>query len=198
MSNPATARLTLPEYLEFERAANTRHEFFDGQIYAMSCASRQHNRICLNLIQSLGRTLRGTGCSHFGMDMRVKVGESGLYTYPDLLIVCGSPEFEDSQQDTLLNPNVIIEVLSASTERYDRGRKFAHYSALQTLEEYVLISQEEPRVEAFLREGRSDWRLTVSSDWMDLVGFPTSKCVVAISEVYEGVEFPSDDPLREN
>src|SRR5206468_6291774 len=118
-------------------------EYINGQIYAMSGASREHNLIVVNLIRELSSQLRGRPCEVYASDMRVKVRPTGMYTYPDVVAVCGEPRFEDEQVDTLVNPAVIVEVLSPSTEAYDRGQKFAHYRKLESLTEYVLVAQNE-------------------------------------------------------
>jgi Uma2 family endonuclease len=139
--------LTEAEYLARERAASIRSEFLRGEMFAMSGARYPHNRVKENAARNVGNQLQGGPCFVLSSDQRVKVSSTGLYTYPDILIVCGPPEFEDSVLDTLLNPRVIFEGLSESTEAYGRGAKFAHYRQLTSLEEYVLISQDRPLVE---------------------------------------------------
>jgi Uma2 family endonuclease len=142
MAMPASQSFASPaEYLALERAAEHRHEYVSGRVYAMTGASREHNVIATNTSRALGNQLSGRPCETYQSDMRVKVSETGMYTYPDVVVACGTPAFEDAYVDTLLNPTVIIEVLSPSTEAYDRGEKFAHYRRLPSLREYLLIAQ---------------------------------------------------------
>jgi Uma2 family endonuclease len=142
MSAANTDFITAAEYLEIERKAEIKSEYIAGRTYAMSGASRQHNLITANTLSEIHPQLRGRNCEAFVSDMRVKVSPTGMYTYPDDVAVCGEARFEDSHMDTLLNPTVIVEVLSGSTEAYDRGEKFAHYRRLESLREYVLVAQD--------------------------------------------------------
>ena len=142
--------MTEAEYLDFERASEFKHEFLAGEVFAMTGASRAHNLMSVNVITTLKNQLRGRPCEIYPGDMRVAVKATGLYTYPDISVVCGEAQFADDQLDTLLNPTVIIEVLSPSTERDDRGKKFQNYREIVALEEYVLIAQDSPRIERFL------------------------------------------------
>src|SRR5438105_11912 len=154
MSSLTEGFFTAEQYLALEREADYKSEYVNGQIYAMSGASREHNLIAFNLITALGTQLRGRPCEGYGGDMRVKVSPTGMYTYPDVSVVCGEPHFDDAQLDTLTNPTVIIEVLSPSTELFDRGGKFAHYRTLQSLSDYVLVAQDKMQVEHFVRSGK--------------------------------------------
>src|SRR6476661_5007696 len=149
MPAPPTSHYTSDQYLALEREAEYRSELVNGQIYSMSGASREHNLITTNLSREISTQLRGKPCETYSSDMRVKISPTGMYTYPDVTVACGEPRFEDDHVDTLLNPTVIVEVLSPSTEAYDRGEKFAHYRKLDTLSDYVLISQDKARVEHF-------------------------------------------------
>src|SRR4051794_20961129 len=135
MSVPAQRHYTTEEYLAFEREAEIRHEYCNGEIFAMSGGTREHSLIAGNLVTALNIRLNGTSCEVHGSDMRVKVNRTGLYTYPDVSIVCGEPLFEDGRKDTLLNPLVVFEVLSQKTARYDRGAKFAHYQNNPSIQE---------------------------------------------------------------
>src|SRR5262249_32000266 len=139
------------EYLAAERRSETKHEYLRGVVYAMAGASREHNRITLNLGAEIRAQLKGSPFEAFVSDMRVLVEATGLYTYPDVAVVGGERPFLDAEVDTLLNPNVLIEVLSPSTEAYDRGKKFAHYRRIPSLVEYVLVAQDRPLVERFTR-----------------------------------------------
>ncbi len=150
---------TVEQYLEMERASEEKHEFLDGEIYLMSGASRKHNAIQVAVTATLYQQLRQRPCFVFGSDMRVKVSATGMYTYPDFSLGCDEAQIEDKEQDTLLNPTVIVEILSPSTERYDRGKKFQHYRALESLREYVLIAQDSPRIERYTRQADNQWLL---------------------------------------
>jgi Uma2 family endonuclease len=180
--------MTPEAYLAFERAQlDAKHEFLDGDIIAMAGASRQHNRIVTNLVVSLGSQLRGRPCDVYSSDMRVKILTTGLYTYPDVIAMCHDPQFEDEALDTLLNPSVIIEVLSPSTEAYDRGIKFAHYRSIDAMQIYILIAQDKPQVEIFRRQGKRDWLLSVVEGLDPRVSLETIGCELALAEVYERV-----------
>ena len=188
-------RATPEEYLVLERQSAEKHEFFAGEVRLMSGASRAHNRIAANLGLILGNSLRGGPCEYFMLDMRVKVAEDGRYTYPDLAIVCGGPEFEDAQVDTLLNPTVIVEVLSKSTRDYDRGEKFASYRRLPSLKEYVLVSQEAAQVEHFARLEAGAWRFNPVEGLDGEVRLETAGVRLPLREIYDKVSFdpPPDD-----
>ena len=185
MSARPQSFLTPQDYLDWERRQETRHEFLDGHVFAMTGASRAHNILCLNMAASLHQQLRGKPCEIYANDMRVKVSETGMYTYPDLVAVCGKPRFEDAAVDTLLNPVLIIEVLSESTERYDRGAKFTHYRSLASLQEYLLISQTECRVERYARQPGNQWLLTEYQDRGDRIGLTSLDARLHLGEVYE-------------
>ena len=176
------------EYLDFERKSEIRHELIDGRIFAMSGASRRHSLITLNLAGLLWSQLRGRPCEAHATDMRVKVSATGMYTYPDLIVACGEPRYEDTHTDTLLSPTVIIEVLSDSTEKYDRGEKFAHYRRLDTLREYVLVSQDKMRIEHYRRDGE-EWRLSEISDPASVLHLPAIDCHLELAAIYEKVDF---------
>ncbi|MGV3601986.1 MAG: Uma2 family endonuclease [Dyadobacter fermentans] len=167
MTAVAIKMYTQEEYLELERAAEYKSEYYRGEIFAMSGASRYHNRITENLSGEIYIALKGKSCQSFSRDMRVHIPENTLYTYPDLLIVCGKPEFLDNQTDTLLNPSVIIEVLSPSTEGYDQGKKFHLYRSLKTLAEYVLIDSQEERAEVYRKGSDGVWALSSEADDME-------------------------------
>jgi Uma2 family endonuclease len=190
MSSPNPTFVTPGEYLDLERKAEIRSEYIAGHIYAMSGASRRHNLIAGNLHGLIWNQLRGRACEAYMGDMRVKVSPTGMYTYPDLIVVCGEPRFEDAYADTLLNPVVIVEVLSESTEAYDRGEKFAHYRRLETLREYVLVAQDKIRIEHYLREGEQ-WILSEISDPDGTLRLVTVDCHVSLAAIYEKIEFTS-------
>lgn len=197
MSTTETALASLAEYLEMELHSETRHEYVNGRIYEMSPgATSVHYRICLNLIGTLYNQTRNRSCHVFTGDARVKVSPTGMYTYPDISALCGEPRFENFKGvDTVLNPSVIIEVLSRTTEEYDRGDKFEHYSRLESLQEYVLVSQRRMRVEQFVRDG-ADWRLSDLRDPEAVLRLASIGCEIPLAEIYEGVEFPNIENSR--
>jgi Uma2 family endonuclease len=155
-SDPKTL-LTENEYLAIERRAESRSEFYNGEMFALAAASRRHNMEVTNLVIALGTQLRYRPCNVYSNDMRVRVANTGLFTYPDVVVTCGEEEFADDEQDTLLNPLVNFEVLSDSTEAYDRGKTFEHYQSIESLSTYVLVAQDAPRIERYVRQddGRS-------------------------------------------
>jgi len=180
--------LTPAEYLAFERQSDVKHEYFGGELFAMAGASRQHVRISVNVTALLVGQLKGQRCEVFNSDMRVKVSPTGLYTYPDASIVCGRPRFEDKELDVLLNPNVIVEILSKSTEAYDRGEKFAQYRTLDTLTDYLLLSQDKPRIEHFTRQQGGVWLFTESAGLDAVMAIESFQCQRPLAEVYDRVE----------
>jgi len=185
---------TPQEYLALERKAKTRSEYVNGEIYAMAGASREHNLIAGNLFAEIRTQLRERRCETYMSDMRVRVKPTGLYTYPDVVVVCGRPRFEDDVSDTLVNPTVIAEVLSSSTEAYDRGEKFAHYRYVESLQEYILIAQDRMLVEHFSRQGRQ-WLLTAFSQPDEILSLPSIECAVPLSEIYTRVALSTEDDL---
>jgi Uma2 family endonuclease len=189
MSALPQQKLTPQEYLAIERGADFKSEFFDGEVFAMAGTSKEHSRITVNLTIQFGNALKGWFCEPFSSDLRVKVSANGLYTYPDLTIVCGPVDVEDEQADVLLNPTLIIEVLSPGTERYDRGKKFDLYRELDSLKEYVLVSQDQYRVEQFLRGNGSEWGYRVAFKEDDIVEFPSVGCSISIKDIYARVAF---------
>src|SRR5947209_59661 len=160
MASLPKPRFTPQEYLAREREAKYKSEYLYGDIVAMAGASEQHNLITTNIVRELSLQFKGRPCRAYASDMRVKVSDSGLYTYPDVAAVCGEARFEDVKRDTLLNPTVIVEVLSESTEAYDRGDKFALYRGLETLTDYLLVAQDTVRVEHFVRQPEGRWLLS--------------------------------------
>lgn len=188
-------KLTSQEYLAIERAADFKSEFFDGEMFAMAGTSKEHSRITVNLTIQFGNALKGRFCEPFSSDLRVKVSANGLYTYPDLTIVCGPVDVEDEQADVLLNPTLIIEVLSPGTERYDRGKKFDLYRELESLQEYVLVSQDQYRVEQFLRGNGGDWGYRVAFKEDDIVEFPSVGCSIPLKDIYARVVFPPEQAV---
>jgi len=182
------ARFLTPQaYLDWERLQETRHEYFDGEVYAMNGASREHNLVCGNTFSALHTQLRGGPCEVYNNDMRVKVSETGMYTYPDISVACGQPRFEDADVDTLLNPVLIVEVLSDSTERYDRGAKFAHYRNLPWLQDYLLVAQAEYRVEHYRRQDANHWLMSEYRALEDIAELGSVNCRLPLADMYERV-----------
>jgi Uma2 family endonuclease len=174
-------------YLAIEREAETRSEYLDGEMFAMSGGSRQHNLIVTNEVRELSLQLKRRPCEVYSNDQRVRVPETGLYTYPDIVVVCGEPRFEDESVDTLLNPVLLIEVLSPTTEAYDRGKKFESYRTIASLAEYVLLSQQEPRAEQFLRQDGEHWLFTATSGRERSISLASVQCELALEEIYDKV-----------
>ncbi len=164
-----------------------RSEYYRGEMFALAGASRRHNLITGNVFGELHVQLKQRLCEVYQSDMRVKVSTSGLYTYPDVVATCTEPRFEDEHGDTLLNPQVIVEVLSASTEAWDRGRKFEHYRAISALSEYVLISQDRCHVERHSRQPGGQWLLWETSTPGDVLMLESIKCTLQIAEIYAKV-----------
>lgn len=184
--------LTAAEYLAFERNSKERHEYYDGEIFAMSGASRRHNLVTVNITGELRQQLKGRPCETYSADMRVFVPATGLYTYPDVVVVCGEPQFQDGEFDTLLNPTVIIETLSPSTELYDRGRKFADYRSIASLQHYVLAAQDAYLVDYYTKDTDGRWFLRDARDLAhDTVELTAIGCRLAMSEIYDRVVLPS-------
>jgi len=192
MSSVPKTKLTPQEYLSIERRADFKSEFFRGEMFAMVGASRKHNLINTNVTRELSQQLKDSSCEAYASDMRVKVDATGLYTYPDVVVVCEEPQFEDHEVDTLLNPTVLIEVLSQSTEAYDRGRKFAHYRNLDSLSDFLLISQEKPHIEHYTRQPDNQWLLSETTDSDGVISIASIICKLQMSEVYDKVSFEEE------
>lgn len=188
-----TNKLTPAEYLAIERKAEFKSEFYAGRMYAMAGARYLHNAIKDNLIYFLGRQFNGGPCRTLSSNQRVKVPDTGLYTYPDIVILCEPPQFEDGERETLLNPRAIIEILSDSTESYDRGTKASHYKRIASLQEYVIVSQFQPVVERLVRLDDWSWKVTEFSGLEKVLEFTSAPAKVALAEIYRGVEFPEED-----
>ena len=190
MSTQPKPSLTPAEYLAIERGAEYKSEYYAGEMFAMAGASWEHNQIVANLVRTLGNVLDGSPCQAVPSDMRVKVEETGLYTYPDVVVVCEEPQFEDKVFDTLLNPTVLVEVLSESTEKYDRGKKTGHYRRLESLREYLLVAQDEPRVEHYTRRDDGDWVLSDAIGLEAVVKLAAAGAGLTLAEIYARVQFP--------
>jgi Uma2 family endonuclease len=193
MSAQPASLASADDYLAFERGQREKHEFFDGEIVQQAGASIAHNLITANIIGSLHQQLRGKPCTVLPSDMRIRTPRRRQYMYPDATIICGSPLFDDSQHDTILNPVVIVEVLSPSTESYDRGRKFQAYRTIATLQEYLLISQTMQRVEHFQRHTDLMWLMREYTSPDQAIELTSVGCRLLLSELYEKVSLPVDD-----
>ena len=180
--------LTAEEYLELEWGSEMKHELLDGEMVAMTGGSWFHGLIIGNMVVALKSRLRERRCSVIPSDRRVRAS-ADAYVYPDVVVACGEPRLEDNQRDTLLNPALIVEVLPPSTESYDRGRKFEHYQMIDSLKEYVLVAQDRPRVEHFLRQDGHVWLYTEVSGLEGSVSLPSLGCEVPLSEIYDQVAF---------
>ena len=204
MATPAAqTRLTPEEYIAFERkflpdADIIRHEYINGELIAMSGASRAHNLITINVSAALHSRLRGSECETYANDMRVSTPTTTSYFYPDVVVVCEEPRFEDDVFDILLNPIILVEVLSPSTEVYDRREKFAHYRQLPSLQEYVLVAQDQVRVEHYRRQGKQDTAPVTPTDWIftdfqeleEILPLTSIQCELPLQEIYERITLP--------
>ncbi len=191
MSLQPKTHLTPEEYLAIERKAECKSEYFNGEMFAMAGASERHVLIVTNVVAELRGQLRRRPCTVYSTDLRVRVSPTGLYTYPDVVVVCGQAQFADDQKDTLLNPTLIVEVLSESTKDYDRGGKFEHYRSLASLNEYVLIAQDKHHVEHFVRQSDNRWLLSETNRLEDTIHLSSIDCNLALAEVYDKVEMPA-------
>jgi Uma2 family endonuclease len=195
MSAQAQSLLTPEQYLEAERAAEFRNEYYGGHVCAMSGGCYQHAQIIGGLIHELGNARKKRPCSVVPNDLRLRVSPDGLYTYPDVVVICGDPQFADNLKDTLLNPALIVEVLSPSTEAYDRGFKAQQYRTLESLEEYVLVSQAEPRVEVFRRQPGGHWLLSEAIGLEAVCRFESLDCAIPLADIYDKVTFSADGAM---
>ncbi len=184
---------TIEEYLTFERHSDVKHEYVAGDVFAMDGATATHNIIVANIIASLHAQTRQRDCTVFPSDMRLKIVSYTSYTYPDVTVVCGEIRYEDENQDTLLNPTFIVEVLSPSTEQHDRGRKSQYYRSIPSLREYMLVSQHETHIEHFVRHSDYQWLFTETSDLHGAVHLPAIDCTLALADVYARA-FPRQSP----
>jgi len=187
----ALTTISAEDYLRWERQAEGRSEYHAGQIFAMAGASRRHNRIVTNLSSALNVQLQSRPCNNYSSDMRVRIGNAERYVYPDIVATCGREEFEDDQQDVLLNPLLILEVLSPSTEAYDRGNKFRDYQTIPSLREYVLVSQDRRCFEVYRKQPDGRWLVELLSSLPLTLRLESIDCVLAEAEVYAKVDVES-------
>ena len=195
-SNPQNY-ITPEEYLELERKAGRKSEYYKGEIFLMAGASPRHVLITSNVVVALGPQLRGKKCGVFFSDLRVKVPATGLYTYPDVLIVCDRPHYDDQQRDTLVNPQVIVEVLSKSTKDYDRGEKFEPYRSIASFTDYVLIAQDKFHVEHYARQSADTWTLKEINNLEDSITLASVDCELRLADIYANNDFVGEETIEE-
>ena len=189
MSAQLKTKLTAEEYLAIERKAERKSEFYDGEMFLMAGATREHNLIVTNVVRELSNQLKGKPCETYPSDMRVRVPATETYTYPDVVVVCGEPQFDDKEFDTLLNPSLIVEVLSRSTASYDKGGKFAHYRTIESLKEYVVVAQDRYEIEHHAKQADGRWVLTDVRGIERSVRLESVDCTLALREVYDRISF---------
>lgn len=189
MDAQSKPHLTPEEYLAIERQSEVRSEYLDGEMFVMTGGRYPHNRIIGNVMGELHQQLKRSPCQVLPSDQRVHIPATGLYTYPDVSVVCGEGQFEDRFLDSLLNPTLLVEVLSPTTEAYDRGKKFEHYRSIPSLSEYLLIAQDEPRVEQYLRQDGNRWLLTAITGLEATLALPSIQCELALAEIYARISF---------
>jgi Uma2 family endonuclease len=197
MSSLPSPYVTPQQYLEIERKAEHKSEYVDGQMYAMSGVSRSHNRITLDIFLRLDEQLTDGPCEVFVSKIRVRPKTGGPYYYPDVIVVCGEQKFEDHEFDTLLNPKVIVEVLSPSTEPYDRGKKFEMYRQMPSLAEYILIAQDHIHVEHYVLQGSGTWEFSETRDAESIVELPSVGARLKVADIYRRVSAAPQGNLRE-
>jgi Uma2 family endonuclease len=192
---------TVDEYLTIEAESEERHEYLDGHIFAMAGESGEHGDISVNIVASLANQLKGKPCRARTKDTKVRSGPTpkgrqstnGLYSYPDIVVVCGEPEYHDAFTDVLLNPTVIVEVLSPATEAFDRGEKFARYQAWNaTLTDYLLVTQDQPQIEHYTRQADNSWSYQRHTGLASQVAIPSIQCTLKLADVYDRIAFPEE------
>jgi Uma2 family endonuclease len=190
MSSQRTTLLTPEEYLEIERRAERKSEYFQGEMFAMAGASFAHVVIVGNLGRELGNRLKTGPCGVYSSELRLRVAPNGLFTYPDVMVICGGPEFADDRTDTVANPVLIVEVLSESAQAYDRGKKFDQYRTLPSLREYLLVAQDAPRIEQWIRQPDDNWLRAESSGLDASIQLVSVNRMLPLAEIYDKVEWP--------
>ena len=190
MSAQLKYKLTADDYLAIEREAEYKSEFYNGEMFAMAGASRAHVIIVSNLVAELRQKLKHRSCNVYSNDLRLRITATDLYTYPDVIVACGQQFFADNQKDTLLNPTLIIEVLSDSTKDYDRGGKFAHYRKLDSLQEYILVAQDEAHIERYVRMSDGNWMFSEMDGLETTLQLTSIECEIPAAEIFDKVEFP--------
>ena len=194
MSTQPKTFLTPEQYLAIEREAEYKSEYYQGEMFAMAGAGWVHNRLVANLIGGFYRQPQQSPCQACPSDMRVRVSATGLYTYPDVVVVCGEPQFLDERRDTLLNPSLLIEVLSPSTEAYDRGKKFEHYRSIESLREYLLVASDRVHVDQYTCQADGRWLLTSADRLEDSLDLQSIGCRLALLDLYENTDLAGSQP----
>jgi Uma2 family endonuclease len=192
-----TPRYTLQEYFAREQVAEYKSEFYRGQIFAMSGGTVRHNIISGNIFTGLKTRLRGKGCRAFTRDQRIRVPSDDFDTYPDASVVCGEIQLDEIDRHAIVNPRLLVEVLSPSTENYNRGKKFDLYRDAESLREYVLIAQDEPQVERFVKLDDGSWNLVVLKGLEAKLELSSIACSISLAEIYEDVTFGPEGDSRE-
>jgi Uma2 family endonuclease len=187
MSQQVKSYVSPEEYLRLERQAEYKSEYLNGEIFAMSGASREHNLVAGNIFGELRQQFKDRPCEAYMSDMRVKVTATGLYTYPDVIAICGEARFEDAQVDTLLNPTLLVEVVSQSTERYDRIAKSSYYRTLDSLAEHLLVAQDEVRLEQYVKQTNGQWLQFEHTTLDSLADLTSIGCARALRDIYDKV-----------
>lgn len=185
--------LSVQEYLELERESETKHEYVDGKIIAMAGASANHGLIMFGVGGALRQQLRGRGCYVYPSDLRVRIDALGIYTYPDVTVTCSTPQFGEERPDTLLNPTLIVEILSPSTEIADRTTKFARYRRIPYFREYVLVAQDKPLIEHYVRQDNGTWLWSAIEGVEESIYLPTIDCTLALADIYDQVTFSPEE-----
>lgn len=193
MSAQREPLLTIEEYLALEEASAERHEYHAGRVVLLAGGSEAHTLIIGNITTLLNTQLRERPCRVYTSDLKIKIECARVYTYPDVTVVCGPSHFEDSTRRALLNPAVIVEVLSETTEKYDRGRKFQYYRTIDTLQEYLLVSQSSMHIDHYVRQNDHFWLLSSAASADDTITLPSIACTLLVSDVYHKVSFDQDE-----
>ena len=189
MSANPTTFMTLEEYLGRELESEEKYEYFNGEVFAIARPSARHTWIVANIVVEFGRQLKGKPCRLSSSELRLRVTPTGLYTYPDVMVICGNVEVAAEQKDTVLNPVVIVEVLSPSTQDYDRGQKFQHYRTLPSLIDYLIVAQDEPRVEHWTRQSENRGLLTDFAGLGQVIQLASINCILPLAEIYDKIEW---------
>jgi len=191
MSTLTVTHVTPEEYLAAERLSETRSEYLDGGVYPMTGGTANHIRIVSNITTELNTQLRGRRCDVFPVDMKVRLPDLQKFFYPDVTVVCGELQYHDERKDIILNPTLVVEVLSPSTEAFDRGAKFQAYRTIESLKEYILVSQERPQVEQYVSDGDGKWTYSSTAVLGSALALPSIECTLNLNAVYDKVDFNS-------
>ncbi|HLK68211.1 MAG TPA: Uma2 family endonuclease [Bryobacteraceae bacterium] len=190
-ANPGATFVSVEEYLERQRTSDSKCEYFNGEIFPMFATTPHHALIVNNVGGELRTRLKSAPCRVYTSDLMVRVTATGLYTYPDVTVICGDPQYTEGRPDGITNPSLIVEVLAPSTEDYDRGKKFEHYRTLPTLIDYLTIAQDKPHIECFTRQAENRWLLIEFAELTQKIELTSIQCVLPLSEIYDKAVFPS-------